>query len=288
MRKQLFFKLSMIFMGLMLVSQNIYSQGEEALAARPLDNIFEKEHIANKKPIPYPSIREADVIWAKKIWRIIDLREKMNLPLYYPTDFSDDRYSLVGLFLHGIQYYGLPAYSTNDDEFKVAMSIDEVQRAMGATTAIQIVVNPETGEEIEQEVTRDMRLDEVKQIMLKEIWYFDKTYSRMDVRILGMCPIREFLNEAGEPVKSQTFWIYFPEARDLMARYEVFNVANDAQRRSFDDIFIKRYFGSYITQETNVYNNRSIESYSMGIDAALESNRIKNEIFTFEHDLWQF
>jgi len=168
------------------------------------------------------------------------------------------------------------------------MSIDDVQRVMGATTETQIVVNPDTGEEIEQEVTRDMRLDEVKQIMVKEIWYFDKTYSRMDVRIMGMCPIRESINEAGEPEKRQTFWIYFPEARELLAKHEVFNFTNDAQRRSFDDIFIKRYFGSYITQETNVYNNRNIESYSMGIDAALESERIKHSIFQFEHDLWQF
>lgn len=285
MRKHIL--LMVLFLGCGWVFNNSFAQ-DEILAARPLDNIFEKEHIANKKPIPYPSLREADIMWSKRIWRVIDLREKINLPLYYPTDFRDDRFSLIGLFLHGIQYEGLPAYSAADDEFRVMIGWDEVQRVMGASTEMQEVVNPETGEVTQQEVTRDVRVEEVKQLLVKEVWYFDRNYSRMDVRILGICPIREYPNEAGEMVKRQTFWIYFPEARDLMARYEVFNVRNDAQRRSFDDVFIKRYFGSYVTQETNVYNNRNIESYSLGIDAVLEAQRVKNEIFTFEHDLWQF
>ena len=124
--------------------------------------------------------------------------------------------------------------------------------------------------------------------MVKEVWFFDRNYSRMDVRIFGLCPIREYLDESGEVVWRQTFWINYPEAINLLARYEVFNAGNDAQRRSFDDIFIKRYFGSYIVQEANMYDNRSIESYAVGVDARLESERIKNEIFNFEHDLWEF
>lgn len=285
MRKHIFIILLFFGCGLGLIQSNAQ---EEILAARPLDNIFEKEHIASKKPIPYPSLREADIVWSKRVWRVIDLREKINLPLYYPTDFRDDRYSLIGLFLHGIQYEGLPAYSINDDEFRIMIGWDDVQNVMGAATEMQEVVNPETGEITQQEISTNVRVDEVKQLLVKEVWYFDKNYSRMDVRILGICPIREYANEAGEMVKRQTFWIYFPEARDLMARHEVFNATNDAQRRSFDDVFIKRYFGSYITQETNVYNNRNIESYAVGIDAALEAQRIKNEIFTFEQDLWHY
>ena len=59
-------------------------------------------------------------------------------------------------------------------------------------------------------------------------------------------------------------------------------------RRTFDDIFIKRFFGSYIYRESNVYNNRQIENYTAGMEAMLESERIKNEIFTLEHDMWEF
>ncbi|GAO29879.1 GldN protein [Geofilum rubicundum JCM 15548] len=263
-------------------------EAEAQRDGQPLDNIFDKEHIRNKKPVPYPSLREADILWSKRVWRIIDLREKMNLPMYYPISTKDDRYSLISLLLHGIQYEGLPAYSPADDEFKVRMNYEDVNEAMGATTEVTEVLNPETNMYEEVEVTRNVRVEEVKQVMVKEIWYFDRNYSRMDVRIIGLCPIREYANEAGEIVKRQTFWVNYPEARDLFARYEVFNASNDAQRRSFDDIFTKRYFGSYIVQETNMYDNRTIDSYAAGIEAMLESERIKEEIFNFEHDLWEY
>jgi hypothetical protein len=46
-------------------------------------------------------------------------------------------------------------------------------------------------------------------------------------------------------------------------------------------------FQSYIVKETNLYD-REIDSYKAGVDALLESERIKEKIFNFEHDLWSF
>ena len=253
-----------------------------------LDNIYVKEHTANRRPIPYPSIREADIMWSKRVWRIIDLREKMNVPLYYPTTKMDDRFSLIDLFLHGIQEEGLTAYSTRDDEFKVPMGIAEVLESMGASKDTTEIFNPATERMETRIIENDVRSDEVKQLLVKEVWFFDRNYSRLDVRIIGICPIREYVNNEGMVSKRQTFWINYDEARPLMARNEVFSSGNDAQRRSFDDLFIKRFFGSYIVKESNAYNNRGIETYAVGINAMLESNRIRNEIFQFEHDLWEF
>lgn len=284
MRKQWIYFIGLVVLGVALSVSDSSAQR----TSKPIDNIVEKEHVSNKKPVPYPSLREADILWSKRIWRIIDLRERMNLPLYYPITPKDDRYSLISILLYGIQHEGLPVYSINDDEFKIPISYEMVNERMGATDEVTEIFNPETNLYEEVTYTREVRVEEVKQIMVKEVWFFDRNYSRMDVRIIGLCPIREYVDENGEVVRRQTFWINYPEARNLLARYEVFNAGNDAQRRSFDDIFIKRYFGSYIVQEANMYDNRSIESYAVGVDARLESERIKNEIFNFEHDLWEF
>lgn len=284
MRKQWIYFIGLVVLGVALSVSDSSAQR----TSKPIDNIVEKEHVSNKKPVPYPSLREADILWSKRVWRIIDLRERMNLPLYYPITPKDDRYSLISILLYGIQHEGLPVYSINDDEFKIPISYEMVNERMGATDEVTEIFNPETNLYEELTYTREIRVEEVKQIMVKEVWFFDRNYSRMDVRIIGLCPIREYVDENGEVVRRQTFWINYPEARNLLARYEVFNAGNDAQRRSFDDIFIKRYFGSYIVQEANMYDNRSIESYAVGVDARLESERIKNEIFNFEHDLWEF
>ncbi len=262
-------------------------------AQNVLDGIYPKEHVLNRKPIPYPHVREADVMWAKKVWRVIDLREKINLPLYYPVTTMDGRFSLTQLLMHGIRYEGLTAYSTKtEDEFKVPMSVDEVMYEMGAV-GDTLQVRQDDGTYAEQIVSGELRPEEVKQILVKEVWFFDRNYSRLDVRIIGLCPIREYEKPGGEGgeaqiARKQAFWIYFPQARDLFARNEVFNPRNDAQRRTFDDIFMKRFFGSYIVRESNVYNNRGIEQYAVGSEAMIESERIKNDIFMFEHDLWEF
>jgi gliding motility associated protien GldN len=270
----------------------------------PIDGLFEKQHVVNRKPVPYPSIREADVLWAKKIWRIIDLREKMNLPLYYPTTPMDDRYSLIELILRGVVgevgdgvLGDITAFSSmSEDEFKVPLeSEDDILKTLGAGTNT-VMIEQEDGSMVEQQVVEGAKTYQVKQFMVKEIWYFDRNYSRLDVRILGLCPIREYVEDDlgdaagadGGVVKNKAFWVYFPEVRDLFAQHEVFNPMNDAQRRSFDDIFIKRYFGSYIVQEANVFDNRTIESYTVGKEAVLESKRIEQEIFQWEHDVWKF
>jgi hypothetical protein len=73
----------------------------------------------------------------------------------------------------------------------------------------------------------------------------------------------------------------------MFAQNEVYNRWNDAERRSFDDIFWKRLFGSYITKESNVYD-RNIQSYAKDMDGLLEAERIKDDLFKFEHNLWEY
>ena len=80
----------------------------------------------------------------------------------------------------------------------------------------------------------------------------------------------------------------FPEARQTLARHEVFNAYNDAERRSYDEIFYKRFFDGFIVQESNVFNNRMIQEYTMGIETLQEAESIEDFIFKFEHDIWEF
>ncbi|MFB0998198.1 MAG: gliding motility protein GldN, partial [Flavobacteriales bacterium] len=110
----------------------------------------------------------------------------------------------------------------------------------------------------------------------------------MDVRIIGICPVIKQFDENGdlkEGVKP-LFWLYFPECRYVFQNYFVYNRQNDAQRMSFDDLFWKRMFASFIHKESNVYD-RDVKIYEQnGIKALLQSEKIKNEMLLIEHDLW--
>lgn len=267
---------------------------ESSTKAQVLDGIYEKENVPSRRPAPYKFLRESDVMWCKRIWRVIDYREKINHKLYYPTERIGDRMSLIDLLLWGIKTDGLTAYSDVDDRFTQPITLGQIDAAFGATEQT-ISYMDENGNEVTQKIKNEIVSSEVKQLILKEDWFFDKQHSYMDVRIVGMCPVRFYTKEEdntgegeAEIRKSQVFWIYFPEARRILANHEVFNEYNDAERRTFDDIFFKRYFNSFIIKETNVYDDRGIRDYSLGIQTLLEAENIKNKISNIEQDLWEY
>lgn len=249
-------------------------------------------HNANRKPIPYTYLREADVMWAHRTWRVIDLREKMNYPLYYPQQAVSDRVSFMETLWKAVTKEGiLPSY--NDEDFTMPLIPTQVVAKFSKSSIVtgKSIINTD----IDSTYTVDevFKPEDVKKIVIKEDWFFDRQRSVMDVRIISICPVMD--EYTVDPVSGEksykgmkpVFFLYFPHVRPLLARNEVFNTHNDAERRTYDDIFMKRFFGSYITKEENVYDRR-IDEYTKGLDALLEAERIKQDIFIIEHDLWEY
>lgn len=260
--------------------------------AQIVNGAYKRSDIFQKKPMPLPSVREADIFWSQKLWRIIDLREKMNLPLFYPTVEIEGRMNLISLLLNGIENGQITPYDASlDDDFKVPMSFEQVKASFGAEATTEEKIDFDTGERTMVTIQGEIRPNDIKQYMIKEEWYFDKQTSTLNVRIIGICPIREFVragDATGQVQRQKLFWVYYPEARPLLSTNLVLNPYNSAQQVSFDDLFIKRTFNSYVVIRENVFNNREISSYLSGKDAMLESKRIEDEIFDYEQDLWEY
>lgn len=299
MKKFVFIFFSIVF-SFMLFNANAQDSKKESLVN---NGIYIKETIPQRLPIPYPPLREADMMWTKRVWRFLNLQEKLNLPLYYPILQLQDRMSLVQRLFDAIKYNEISAYDPDADaseflgEFTTLLSYDQVLKRFNAKDTVKVIPNPITGRDTIIPQPGEFRWKDVKEIALVEEWFFDKQHSTMQVRIIGLCPLYvyfETIGDEGEEATAQIrrqplFWVYFPEIRKILANTPVYNNFNDAQRISFDDIFFKRRFSSYIFRESNVYDNRMIMEYSMGgVYNMLESDRIKNELFTLEHDLWEY
>ena len=137
--------------------------------------------------------------------------------------------------------------------------------------------------------TNTFNPETVKKLRIKEDWLFDIETSTMVVRILGLSFMREKYNEAGGEYVTDIpmYWIYYPDVRKILATNQVYNIKNDANTTSWEDIFEMRYFNSYIMKESNVQDRR-IESYATNLDLLYESDRIHNEIRDKESDFWEY
>lgn len=274
-----------------------------------LDGVYVQEHIPTKRVINYTHLREADVIWAKRVWRTIDLRERQNHPLYYPLEPLSDRRALWDVIKYGIETEGsITPYDLNgldfDDQFRYPIKpangdmndpayrqrIDEMLYTV--ETAVKL---DEDGEEMYDEMTGDpitftekfaIEAKDIIKYEIKEDWFFDKQRSVQERRIIGIAPVIYKRDESGNIIGTKTlFWLYFPECRYVFQNFFVYNTQNDARRMSFDDLFWKQQYSSYIHKETNVFDRKIAPTWE-GVDALLESEKIKKEIFTVEHDLW--
>lgn len=283
MKKVIFIVLLVFNFGLTI---NAFSQ---VFDSPPRDGAWDKIHANNRKMVPYTPVREADVSWYTKIWRVIDFREKMNQPFYYPDEAIRDRVSFMQMIMNGLKEGSITAYDAINDEFTKPLTYEEMiaKFERSDSTQIEDVDNP--GIYRDTVIKKSLDPTDVKQLRLKEVWFFDKQRSVLDVRILGICPLMQDRDDKGDlkPGFMPMFWIYFPDTRPVFAKTELYNPRNGSERRTYDDIFWKRYFQSYIMKEDNTYN-RNISAYKTGLDALLEAEAVKDKIFTLEHDLWEF
>lgn len=259
-------------------------------------------------------------MWSKRIWRRIDLKQKINFPLLYPSEPTNDRKSLWDVMKYAIETEGsITPYEVipNNPSGNVAVNFDTDGQFLYPLLPPNGNINDSTykiciedlfytrntiakwDNDLDQEAIDEdgntIYIEEkiainsldVVSYLVKEDWFFDKQKSVKEVRIVGICPEIKTYDANGDfkGVK-QAFWVYFPECRYVFQNYFVYNRQNDAQRMSFDDLFWKRMFNSYIVKESNVYD-REIEEYEKnGVRALLNANTIKNKMVNIEHDLW--
>jgi gliding motility associated protien GldN len=256
---------------------------------RPLDGYYKKSDILNAKVVPYASIREADVAYSKRIWREIDLREKMNAYLISP------KARLIDVLMTAIANGELTAYDAtadpnvdpDGDSFARPLTPQQARNAMVDSSAVDDI-DKNTGEKIGSHmVAGDFVGDSVVKFRLKEDWIFDRQRSVLEPRIIGLAPMKKVKIPGQEDRYQPAFWIYFPDARQILANKEVVNKNSDATDLSFDDVFMKRIFTSYIVKASND-KDESIKDYAQGIDKLYESERIKKKLMDYELDLWKY
>ena len=245
------------------------------------DIVFRSDEVENRV-LPYEHVREADIAWQKRIWRTIDTREKMNLA------FQNVDKPLIKVLQEHLQAGDVRGF--RDEKFKEPIAMENISGIFAYTDTI-VGFDEDTYEEKIIIVQNEIDVTDVKRYRLKEIWFFDEEASLMKVRIMGIAPLKDVVADDGTYLGEEAlFWMYFPEARDHLSKHRVPNDFNDFAPMSWADVFDSRFFSSYITKQSNTLGMRVKDMFDedRGIDMLLEGEKIKMEIFNFEHDLWEY
>lgn len=260
----------------------------EEINEGPIDDIIPKRMITERMVLEYPEIREADIFWEKRIWRVLDIREKLNKPFNYPQA------PFFNILTNGVSQGDLTVYS--DEKFEKPLFEEDLNQILFRVDTVPIL-NPDTYEEELTIVKNEIDYTIIKRYRIKEVWYFDEQASVLRVQILGIAPVQDVIDKStGEFLGEEPmFWVYYPNARKFFSRHKVFIEGNDANPLSWDDYLVMRFFSSYIYKESNVDDFRLVDYPSLagrdtysGVQRLMESEKIKQEIFNFEHDLWSY
>lgn len=256
------------------------------------ENAFDKSSLTQRTPLPYEHLRWDDALFAEKVWRELDLREKMNKVFQYEAEDDNGSQIFMNILLKAVNAGDVTAFS--DERFTTPITPADVQQLTSGSldTVAQTNINDPTL--IDKYIVTRTSFDpkSVMKIRIKEEWVFDRESSRMFCRILGICPLKtQYAPNGKERGVTPMFWIYYPDIRATFARYEVYNPKNMGQSRmTWEELFESRMFSSYVVKSTlDNPGNKFIKAYIKDpILALLEGDNIKEKMFNFEQDLWSY
>lgn len=253
------------------------------------------------EPLEYGYVDDRDILWSKTIWETIDLDERVNFPLYYPTDtigIGKDRRSLYHVLMKNIQNGKLTDVYT-DSYFTEKRNFGDLTATLQKVDTTDLGYEQlNAGEQISEEFInkRDITAADIEEYRIKGIWYFDKRQGELKYRLLGIAPVAPDVNfiddESVDPGenKVELFWVWYPSARKILHASKVFNNRNSAQPISFDMLLNARRFNGVIYKEDNVHGDREINDYIFdnALFQLLEANRIKESVRDREQDMWAY
>ncbi|HTR30703.1 MAG TPA: gliding motility protein GldN [Puia sp.] len=262
------------------------------------DAIIERNLVKDRVPLPYLHIREDDAVYRQRVWQEIDVHEKMNLPFVYKATEDNGSQMFINILLQAIKSGELTAFDAAiDDRFTTPMTFSQISGLLVPKPEVISIPDPVKDPDGSKGITKDTTIvhewdpNIVVRYMIKEEWVFDKQTSRLYVRILGICPEKAVLNPDGSlRAVSQLFWVYYPDMRPMLAKFEAYNGKNYGARMSWEELFESRMFSSRIVQST-VDNpaNLPISGYVKDpILQLLTGENIKEKIFNYEQDLWSY
>lgn len=264
---------------------------------RPNDAI-ERNLIKDRTPLAYEHLREDDAVFRERLWREIDIREKQNIAFRYSADEDNGNQRFISILFKAIQdgpdNGGVTVFDAVDDRFTTPLTVGQVASKISGGS-VQVPIYDSLGNITGyKETVAEVNLDSFYKFRIKEEVIFDKESSRLFWRILGIAPVKNVITSQGLNVgETELFWVYYPDMRPILMKYEVYNGKNFGAKMSWEELFESRMFYGRIIKSTldNPYDRYLSEYQGLKdnkILQLLEGEDIKDRIFNYEQNLWSY
>ena len=254
----------------------------------------------NDKPLEYGYVDDRDILFSKMTWEKVVLDERVNFPLYYPVDTNNigkERRSLYHTLISAVKN-GKIENVYDDSYFTAKRTMKDLKDITTKVDTLDIgydQFNADGYVDPEYITTRNIEAYDVSAYLIKGLWYFDKRHGELKYRILGIAPAAPDINfidseDDANRMPNALFWVFYPEARQVLHEATAFNGENSAKPITFDHLLNSRRFNGYMYKEENVYGDREVKDYvaDNALMQLLESDRIKDKIRNFEMDMWSY
>ena len=276
-----------------------------------------EEYSASHDTIVQEFHRIDDVVWARYVYRVIDMRYKQNYQLYFPTKSDDPDYRNLFKVITDAVIDGLPIYEKEAETIKPTFNFplepaqiptmflvddptadysdDPNHFDISSSDAMLVHYDSITNELSFHFYPFESVVKNQIKYLIQEIVFFDKHTSRLHTKIMAIAPLNsdKISTKDGSNVmaalrESIMFWIPFDALRPYMAMQYVIPSQNETRRVTFDEFFQKHLYTSYIVGEGNMYNRFIPDYATTEVEVKKEQQRIEKELLDFEQDLWEY
>jgi gliding motility associated protien GldN len=261
------------------------------------DAAVERLLIKDRTPLAYEHIREDDAVYRQRVWREINVHEKMNLSFAYGATEDNGNQRFINILLNAIKSGEITAFDPIDDRFTTPYTFKQIaENLVGKPKIVQIPdfkSDPDGSKGLMKDtlIVQEFNPESVERYWIKEEWVFDKESSRLYARIIGIAPLKTITETDGTfRAVTPVFWVYYPDLRQMLAKYEAYNGKNYGARMSWEELFESRMFASRIIKSSldNPGDKQIMEYIKDPIMQLLEGENVKEKIFNYEQDLWSY
>ncbi len=249
------------------------------------DGMIDRVENRVNRTMEWHTIREIDIAYKRRLWRRLDVKEKQNMPFIYEGDEYTGGGAFIEILIDAVKRGKIRAFQ--DDRFTSELSYEDVQSKLMNEIEVE-VIDPITGEPTIQRVQNTFDPNNVAMYEVQEDYIFDRNAGRPLPRLRAITAYFAQTDPTTGEFRNWTslFTVYYPEARNVLSQYEVYNPTNDLHRMSWSDYLDRMMYSAYVVKTS--YNNPTGERFQGGgVDALMKGQREMESMIQKDMDMWE-